>query len=156
GVSFAWGYSAFLIPPWLFLGAVWWLDTRVWSEDDRDHRDFVYAALGLLTFAFLSGLVRTAVVLRPPLHPSLFGLPVMLTAIACVLTAHHLAGFEKDPRRVAMMRFGGLMLSALAFALALARPPGPSPLYSGNTLATAVLGLALYAAMLRESRQPSY
>ncbi len=48
------------------------------------------------------------------------------------------------------------MLSGLAFALALARPPGPSPLYSGNTLATALLGLALYAGSLRAYRQPAY
>src|SRR5262249_18841427 len=129
GVSFALGYSAFLVPPWLFLAAVWWLNIRVWSEDEQEHREFVYVALGLFAFAFLSGILPTAVILRPPLHPSLFAVPVMLTAMACVLTAHHLSGFEKDPRRVVMMRFGGFVLSALAFALALARPPGASPLY---------------------------
>src|SRR5205823_6315485 len=54
------------------------------------------------------------------------------------------------------MRFGGFVLSALALAMALARPPGPSALHSGNTLATALLGLALYASALRAYRQPAY
>src|SRR5262249_34139572 len=82
GVAFALGYSAFLVPPWLFLAAVWWLNIRVWSEDEQEHREFVYVALGLFAFAFLSGILRTAVILRPPLHPSLFAVPVMLTAMA--------------------------------------------------------------------------
>ena len=36
---------------------------------------------------------------------------------------------------------------ALAFALALARPPAPSALFSGNTLAVAVIGLALFTRL---------
>lgn len=156
GVTYVWGVSAFLIPPWLFLGSVWWLNTRYLAESDDEHRDFAYFSLGLLTFAFLSGLLRTAAVMQPALHPCLFAVPVMLTAIAFVHTAFHQVRFEKDRRRILLMRFGGLILSALAFALALSRPPGLSALYSGNILATALLGLALYGALLRADRHPAY
>ena len=54
------------------------------------------------------------------------------------------------------MRFAGLVLSALGMVLALARPPGLSPLFSGNTLAAALIGLGLYAALLRSERKPAY
>lgn len=156
GVSYAWGVSAFLIPPWLFLASVWWLNTRYQAESDEEHREFAYFSLGLLTFAFLSGLLRTAAVMKPGLHPCLFAVPVMLTAIAFVHTAYHQARYEKDRRRILLMRFGGLILSALAFSLALSRPPGLSSLYSGNILATALLGLGLYGASLRTYRHPAY
>ena len=59
-------------------------------------------------------------------------------------------------QRLALVRLGGYALSALAFALALARPPVPSLLYSGNTVAVAILGLALYAASLRNERHPAF
>ncbi|WP_074317585.1 tetratricopeptide repeat protein [Singulisphaera sp. GP187] len=156
GVSYAWGVSAFLIPPWIFLASVGWLNTRYQAESDDEHRDFAYFSLGLLTFAFLSGLLRTAAAIKPELHPCLFAVPVMLTAIAFVHTAYHQVRYEKDRRRILLMRFGGLILSALAFALALSRPPGLSALYSGNILATALLGLGLYGALLRVYRQPAY
>ena len=80
----------------------------------------------------------------------------MLTAIAGVSTARAIEPIEKDRRLVLLFRQGGLALSALAFALALARPPGPSALFSGNTLAVALLGLALYATSLRATRLPAY
>jgi len=54
------------------------------------------------------------------------------------------------------MRLGGHILAGLAFALALARPPETSALFSGNTLAVAVLGLLLFGGSLRAERQPAY
>lgn len=156
GVSYAWGVTSFLIPPWLFLGSVWWLNTRYQAESDDEHLDFTYFSLGLLTFAFLSGLLRTAAVMKPSLHPCLFAVPLMLTAISIVHTAYSQARVEKDRRRILLMRFGGLILSALAFSLALSRPPEVSALYSGNIVATALLGLALYGGLLQVERQPAY
>src|SRR5207245_935774 len=50
----------------------------------------------------------------------------------------------------------GQVLAAVAFALALSRPPEPSALFSGNTLATALLGLALFATSLGVYRRPAY
>ena len=57
---------------------------------------------------------------------------------------------------MALLRLTGYGFSALAFALALARPAGRIPLYSGNTLATALLGLLLYGRGLRQERRPVF
>src|SRR5262249_26478026 len=125
------------------------------AEPTEELRETTYFALGLLAFAFVSGLIRTGV-FALELAPALYAVPVMLAGVACVHTARRLFRVDPDPRRESWLRSGGLVLSGLAFALALARPPGPSPLFSGNTLATALLGLALYAVMLRTLRHPGY
>lgn len=156
GTPFPWGFASLVVPAGLYLAAVVWLNTRYQAETAEEQRDFAHFALALLTFALLSGVVRTGVSVLRPVAPCLFAVPAMLLAIACVHTAHHLRRFEKDPRQALILRFGGVVLAALAFALALSRPPTPSPLLSGNTLATAVLGLLLFAAMLRAYRHPSY
>ena len=107
-----------------------------------------------MTFAFLSGLIRTGI-FSLQLIPTLYAVPVMVLAIACIFASSRLSRFDPDPRYAAWLRFGGLVLSGLAMALALARPPG-SALYSGNTLAAALMGLAVYATLLWKARQPAY
>ncbi len=91
------------------------------------------------------------------LIPALYAIPTMLLAIAGVSTARAIEPIEKDRQRTLIFQQGGLVLSALAFALALTSPRDiPSALYSGNTLAVALLGLALYSASLRATRLPAY
>src|SRR5258708_1978285 len=46
--------------------------------------------------------------------------------------------------------------SALPIALGLARPEVRRPLYSGNTLAVAIIGLALYGRALWSERRPAF
>ena len=159
GMPFEAGFSVFLTPCAVFLGAVSWLNSRLKPRSQSDAEplglDHAYLEFGLLAFAFLSGVLRTGgAVLQ--LGPTLYAIPAMLTAIAGVSTARAIEPIEKDRRLVLLFRQGGLSLSALAFALALARPPGPSALYSGNILAVALLGLALYATSLRATRLPAY
>ena len=64
--------------------------------------------------------------------------------------------YDPDAQHLAWLRFAGYVLSGLAFALALARPPFASSLYSGNLIAVAVLGLGLYATSLRNLRHPAF
>ena len=142
GMPFEWAFAAILAAAAIFLLAVGRLD-RTGGAD---------AEFGLLGFAFAAGLFRTGALI---LHqaPALYAIPAMAGAIAAVAMAGPGGG---DRRRAAILRQGGLTLSALAFALALARPPVASALLSGNTLATACLGLALYAGLLRSTRRPAY
>ena len=70
--------------------------------------------------------------------------------------ARRLVPYEPDAQHLAWLRFGGYVLSGLAFALALARPPVSSSLFSGNLIAVAVLGLGLYATSLRNLRHPAF
>ncbi|MDR3637438.1 MAG: tetratricopeptide repeat protein [Isosphaeraceae bacterium] len=156
GTPFVWGFAGLLVPAWGYVAAVSWLNTRYRAETADQEREFTYVALILLSLAFLSGAIRTGVYVLRPVAPCLFAVPVMLLAMACVHTAHHLGRFEKDVRHPRLLRFGGTLLAILAFALALSRPPGASVLLSGNTLGTAVLGLVLFATMLRAYRQPAF
>lgn len=143
----------FLTPVVLLLGSEVWLTTRFQAVDWAGRRETTYFALALLTFACLTGLVRTGVfALR--LEPTLYAVPVMLLAAGSVHAAGRLGRFEPDPRPAAWLRFGGLALSGLGFALALARPEGA--VYSGSTLAAALIGLGLYAALLGKERHPAY
>ena len=80
----------------------------------------------------------------------------MFIALACVHGARWLSAYEPDARQLALMRLGGHVLAGLAFAMALTRPPEPSALFSGNTLATALLGLLLFGGSLRAERLPAY
>jgi tetratricopeptide (TPR) repeat protein len=159
GMPFAVGFPVFLIPAAIFLGAVAWLNAQVrlkpGSVGEPLRLDLAYLEFGLLAFAFLSGVIRTgAVVLQ--LGPALYAIPAILAAIAVVSTSRAIEPIEKDRQRVLLFLQGGLALSALAFALSFARPGGLSALYSGNTLAVAVLGLALYSTSLRSTRKPAY
>jgi tetratricopeptide (TPR) repeat protein len=156
GVSVAWGFTSLLATAAIYLGFAWRLNGRRSSGTDEERRDFIYLALALLTFSFLSGEVRAGLYVIHPVRPALFAVPMMLLAIACVRSAQTLARFGPEERGAQWLRFGGFVLSALAFALALSRPPGDSPLYSGNTLGMALFGLALYAASLRAYRHPAY
>src|SRR5262249_4892624 len=112
-------------------------------------------ALALFAFALLTVVLRTGVFVLE-LAPAFYALPVMAAAVACVQTSRTLARFDPDPARADWLRLGGLALSALAFALALTRPPGLSPVDSGNTLAVALMGLGLYASLLSREREPAY
>ncbi len=157
GMPFEAGLAVFLAPSAIFLGAVSWLNARLKPRagSEQETPRLAYEEFGLLAFAFLLGVARTGgAVLQ--LVPALYAVPAMLAAIACVSTARAIGPIEKDPRHALAFRQGGLALSALAFALALARPLGPSSLFSGNTLAVAVLGLALYASLLRSTGHPAY
>lgn len=159
GVPFGWGFSALIVSAWIFLGAVWRLNTRLAQEEPtEERRDFAYFALGLLGYAFLFFAYRSGVfVLRLiPQQPTLMAVPTMLTAIACVHTAYYLPRLEKDSRRVSLLRLAGYVLAGLAFTLALAHPPAHTPLIRLNTLVTACLGLALFARSLSLDRQPSH
>jgi hypothetical protein len=154
-LPWGWQFAVYLAPAGVFLAAVGWLNARYEASDLEAQAEVTYSALGLFAFAFLTGVVRTGVfVLHLP--PPLYAVPVMATAIALVQTSRSLGRFDADTAPAHWLGFGGLVLSALAFALALARPPVASPVLSGNMLATALLGLALYAAMLYQERQPAY
>ena len=59
------------------------------------------------------------------------------------------AAARPDATGRSLTRRSGLRVGAV-------RPPAPSPLYSGNTLATAVLGLSLFAGSLRLERHPAF
>ena len=99
-------FASFQLSPMVFLAAVWALGARRWGETSKEHRDFVYMMLGLLGFALVACLVRTgAYALR--LDAPLYGLPVMLVAIACVHTARRLVADEPDtpaPRLASIRR----------------------------------------------------
>ena len=124
GVPVAWGwqFAAFQSPAVVFLGAVGLLGLRRWGDSDDDHRQFAILMLGLLGFAFLACTIRIgAYAMR--LEPALYAVPVMLGAIAAVNASRRLAPYDPDSRRLALIRFGGYVLSGLGFALALS-PPG--------------------------------
>jgi len=157
GSSLAWGlqFASFQLSPVVFLVSVWILGARRWGASDKDHLDFAYMMLGLLGFALVSCLFRTgSYAMR--LETSLYGLPLMLGAISCVHAARRLVPYEPDAQRLALMRLGGYALSGLAFALILSGTLAASALNSGNSLAVAILGLALYASSLRDDRHPAF
>jgi hypothetical protein len=151
----SWQFAMFLAPAFVFLAAVSWAITRLQSHPLEGRHETTYFVLGIFVFAFLTGAIRTGV-FALHLVPALYSVPLMVTAIACVHTARRMGKFDPDPAHEAWLSYGGLVASGLAFALALARPPGFSALYSGNLLAVALMGLALYAAMLVVRRHPAY
>jgi len=156
GVSRELGLAGLMVPPWIYLACVWWLNTRWGEPKEGEPQGFFDLALGLLTFAYLSSVARTALLMNPPPHASLFAVPVMLTAIAWAFTVGRQNLGEPVRKRERLWTFAGLILSGLALSLALLRPPGPSWYFSVNTLSTAALGLVLYLALLRWERQPAY
>ena len=151
----SWQFAMFLAPAFVFLAAVSWAITRLQSHPLEGRHETTYFVLGIFVFAFLTGAIRTGV-FALELVPALYAVPLMVVAIACVHTARRMGKFDPDPAHEAWLNYGGLVASGLAFALALARPPGLSALYSGNLLAVAVMGLALYAALLIVKRHPAY
>ena len=148
-------FTILLTPALIFLASVVWITTGFQAGSFEDRNETTYFALALLAFAFLTGLVRTGV-FALELIPTFYAIPVMLTAVACVRTSRAMPLFDPDPQRIAWMRFAGLVVSGLGFALALARPPEPSALLSGNTFFAALIGLALYAVLLWKERVPAY
>ncbi len=154
-VAWGWQFAAFQSPAIVFLGAVGVLGLRRWGDSDDDHRQFAILMLGLLGFAFLACTIRIgAYAMR--LEPALYAVPVMLGAIAAVIASRRLAPYDPDVRRLAWIRFGGYVLTGLAFALALSPPRTPSAIFSANTVAASLLGFALYAAALRRDRHPAF
>ena len=132
----------------------WWLG-RNRAPDKSAESDAPYFAFGLLTFFFACAVGRIGGYLLG-LPPTLFALPTMLAAASAVRVADGLRAAGREGRPVAMLRLAGYSTSALAFALALAKPFGVNPLYSGNTVAAAMVGLALYARALARERKPAY
>jgi tetratricopeptide (TPR) repeat protein len=153
-VGWGWQFAAFQVPALVFLGSVWCLGLRRWGGTDEAHRPFAILVLGLLGFAFLACTIRIgAYALR--LEPALYAVPVMLGALATVAASRRLAPYESDARLISGIRFGGYVLSGLAFALALT-PPAATALFSTNTVAASLLGFALYAGALRRDRHPAF
>ena len=154
-VPWGWQFAAFQAPAAVFLGAACCIGLRRWGDSEESHRRFAILALGLLGFAFLACTVRIgAHALR--LEPALYAVPVMLGAIATVIAARRLAPYGADTRRVSGIRFGGYVLSGLAFALAMTPPPIPSALFSADAVVASLLGFGLYAAALRRERHPAF
>ncbi|MGC8639119.1 MAG: hypothetical protein ACP5XB_04490 [Isosphaeraceae bacterium] len=151
----AWQFAAFQTPAIVFLAAVWGLRTRTAEQSAEANRRFGDLFLGVLCFALVASVIRTGAYALE-LLPTLYAVPVILTAVACVHGARWLSAYDPGPRQVALMRLGGYALAALAFALALARPLAPSSLLNGNTLAVALIGLSLFVESLRLERHPAY
>lgn len=154
-----WQVSLFLGPAVIFLAAVRWINGSYadWAAASKDPAasEIVFGALGLFAFAFGTGVARTGgFVLQ--LAPALFALPAMVGALATMDTARSVRKFEIAPSLPGRLRYLGVVLSILAFGLALARSPGPSAILSGNTLATALVGFGLYVTMLVRERHPAY
>ncbi len=148
-------FAVFLAPAFVYLASVVWVTTGFQAGSFDDRRETTYFALALLTFAFLTGLVRTGI-FAIELAPTLYAVPVMLMAVAGVRTSRSMPLFDPDPQRIAWMKFAAIVVSGLGFTFALARPPEPSTLFSGNTLAAALVGLAIYAVLLSKERVPAY
>ncbi len=154
-VPWGWQFAAFQAPAVVFLGAAWVLGMRRWGESDESHRKFTILALGLLGLAFLACTARIgAYALR--VQPSLYAVPVMVGAIAAVLVSRRLGPSGTDGRQPAWIRFGGYVLSGLAFALAMTPPPVPSALFSADAVVASLLGFGLYASALRRERHPAF
>ncbi len=156
--GFSWAFSAMLGASAVFAVSGEWLAewlARKRSLDKADESDAPYFAIGLLAFYFACAIGRVGgYVLH--LTPTLFSLPAMLAAWAAVRVSEGLADAGHPQRPVALVRLSGYALSALAFALGMARPEVNDAIYSGNTLATALVGLALYARALMKERRPAY
>jgi tetratricopeptide (TPR) repeat protein len=155
--SFEWGFAAMIAASVVFAASgEWlgrWLARRRASEGVED--DAPYFAAGLLALYYLGAVARIGgYVLH--LIPTLYALPAMLAAFAAVRVADGLKESGRPERLVALIRLAGYSLSALAFALGLTRPEERLSLYSGNTLAVALLGLWLYARALRVERRPAF
>ncbi|MFO0907289.1 MAG: hypothetical protein U0794_02825 [Isosphaeraceae bacterium] len=151
----SWQFATFLAPGIVYLGSVSWLNRRYVPDEHLDPLETTYAGLGLLSFAYLTGIIRTGgFILHLP--PYLYAMPTMFGAVAGVVTATNLARFDKSSRRATWLRFAGLTLAGLGLALALAQPPVRSALASGNTLAAALVALALFTSLLVRERHPAF
>ncbi len=156
--SFAWGFGAMLAASAALAAACEWLAAWLASRgtgDTADEDDAPYFAFGLLVFFDVCVIVRIGGSVLGVL-PTLYALPAMLIALAAIRVAEGLRASGHPERPVALLRLAGYAFSALAFALAMARPEGRIPLYSGNTLTTAVLGLFLYCRSLWRERRPVF
>ena len=141
---FNWGFISMVLTSAIFLASINWIHLKRVASTPP------FEILSLLVFAFLWGVVRIG---GSVLHigPSLYAIPVIFAGIASIRIAE---GFTDRAEKAA--RFIGFILTTCAFALALAHPPGRSILYTGNTLATALLGLCLFVKCLHRERLPAY
>ena len=157
-IAFPLGFAAMLVASGVFAASGEWLGSllaRSRRPEGVDEDDAPYFAFGLMAFYYLCVVARIGgYVLGLP--PTLYALPAMLAAAAAVRVADGLKESGRVERSVALLRLAGYATSALAFALALARPMSHLPLFSGNTLATALVGLALYGRSLWKERKPAY
>ena len=141
---FNWGFISMVLTSAIFLASINWIHLKRVASTPP------FEILSLLVFAFLWGVVRIG---GSVLHigPSLYAIPVIFAGMSSVRIAE---GFMDRAEKAA--RFVGFILTSCAFALALAPPPGRSILYTGNTLATALLGLGLFIKCLHRERLPAY
>lgn len=150
----SWQFAVFLAPGFVFLGAVAWVSHRMVARKDDAAREAVLFALALLAFTYVTGVARTGVFVLD-LEPALYAVPTMLGALACAIAARGLRRVDDKPHHSAWLSFAGLVLTALAVALALVQSQRTA-LSSGNALAVALLGLGLFVAELVIERHPAY
>ncbi len=155
---FAGVFAAILGVSGLFAASGEWLARWIGRRREVDPAaptDAPYFAFGLLAFSYLCAVGRLGgYVLGMP--STLYALPTMLAAFAAVRVAEGLGAPGRSDRSAATLRLAGYGLSALAFALGMARPEASSALIVGNTLATATVGLALYGRALWSERRPAF
>jgi tetratricopeptide (TPR) repeat protein len=154
-----WPIGAFEAPAIVFFAAIALLRRRPGLKPSQsdDSARFLELALGLLSFAMLASVLRIGAY-ELKLEPAYFAVPLMFAAGACVLLSGRLRAMKLHSKGSYLGRLGliGFSLSAPAFALALGRPSGDLRAFDGNTLAVAVLGVAMYGASLRDGRHPAY
>ncbi len=159
GASFSWGFTGFIGTAVIFAVAVSRLNLRLRRrEEEEEDPSGPYFALGLLGFTYAWSIIRIGVFVLEIgwSDATLYALPVMLGALACFWSADGIKEIAASARSAALLKYGGFVLSALGFALALAKPSTYQALYSGNTLITALVGLGIYGRTLRLERKPVY
>ena len=137
------------MPALVFFGSVLGLKLRNWETSREANRRFGNLLLGLLGFALVTSLIRNGRLRARDPGGSVRGADHVDRPGLGSCRARWLSAYEPEARQLALMKLGGHILAGLAFAMALARPPTTSALFSGNTLATSVLGLLLFGGSLR-------
>ena len=118
-----WPIGAFEAPAVVYLLSIGWLGLQMRDHRAKDFSGFFPLALGLLSFAMLASVLRIGgYELR--LEPAYFAVPIMLAAGACMLLAGQLREIKEAPGGsfLGWLKLIGFTLTALGFALVLARP----------------------------------
>jgi hypothetical protein len=149
-----WMFTAFLAPALVLLGATFRVTDLAEGEPSEERFEATYFALALLSFAFVTGLVRAGV-FALDLPATLYALPVMLAAVATARAGIRAPRFDPEPKHGRWLTFAALVLSGVGLALALAQPPG-SILYRTNTLGASLIALGLYATLLVVEQRPPF